>query len=62
MRRAPDDIARELMMRVEPLAAAKPVNTVIAAGRTFRWFLDESVDGSASIATRLKEKGSARSP
>ena len=56
-RRAPDDIARELMMRVEPLAALKPVNTVIAAGRTFRWFLDETVEGSASIATRLKEKG-----
>ena len=41
-RRAPDDIARELMMRVEPLAALKPVNTVIAAGRAFRWFLDET--------------------
>ena len=61
-RRAPDDIARELMMRVEPLAALKPVNTVIAAGRTFRWFLDESVDGSASIATRLKEKGIRTEP
>lgn len=61
-RRAPDDIARELMMRVEPLAALKPVNTVIAAGRTFRWFLDESVEGSASIATRLKEKGIRTEP
>ncbi|CUP41696.1 precorrin-4 C11-methyltransferase [Bacteroides xylanisolvens] len=50
------------MMRVEPLAALKPVNTVIAAGRTFRWFLDETVDGSASIATRLKEKGIRTEP
>ncbi len=61
-RRAPDDIARELMMRVEPLAALKPVNTVIAAGRTFCWFLDETVEGSASIATRLKEKGIRTEP
>lgn len=56
-RRAPDDVARELMMRVEPLAALKPVNTVIAEGRQFRWFLDEDVEGAASIAERLREKG-----
>ena len=48
-KRAPDDIARELMMRVEPLDTLKPVNSVIAAGKRFSWFLDYQVEGAKSI-------------
>lgn len=51
-KRAPDDIARELMMRVEPLDTLKPVNSVIAAGKRFSWFLDYQVEG-----LNLYEKG-----
>lgn len=55
--RAPDDIARELMMRVYPLPALKPINSLIAEGRNVIWFLDEKVNGANSISFRLKEKG-----
>ncbi len=56
-KRAPDDIARELMMRVEPLDTLKPVNSVIAAGKRFSWFLDYQVEGAKSIRKRLLEIG-----
>lgn len=56
-RLAPDDIARELMMRVEPLGALKPVNSLIAEGKPFAWFLDEETEGAISIGQRLTEKG-----
>lgn len=55
--RAPDDIARELMMRVYPLPALKPINSLIAEGGSVLWFLDENVRGAESIALRLREKG-----
>lgn len=38
--RAPDDVARELHMRVEPLGALKPVNSAIAEGKSFLWLVD----------------------
>lgn len=56
-KRAPDDIARELMMRVEPLDTLKPVNSVIAAGKRFSWFLDYQVEGAKSIRKRLLDIG-----
>lgn len=56
-RRAPDDMARELMMRVEPLGALKRVNSFIAEGKKVAWFLDKDTEGAASIAQRLSEKG-----
>ena len=56
-RRAPDDIARELMMRVEPLGALKPVNSFIAEGKKVAWFLDMDTDGASSIAERLRKRG-----
>lgn len=56
-RKAPDDLARELMMRIEPLAALKPVNSVIAEGKPFVWFLDYHQEGSDSIEKRLSDKG-----
>ena len=56
-RRAPDDIARELMMRVEPLGALKPVNSIIAEGKRFVWFLDMDMEGAESIGKRLRKKG-----
>ena len=56
-KRAPDDIARQLMMRVYPLPALKPVNSLIAEGKSVCWFIDENVDGTDSISFRLEEKG-----
>lgn len=56
-KKAPDDIARELMMRVEPLNALKPVNSIVAAGKRFLWFLDDQVEGAESIQRRLIDKG-----
>ena len=56
-RRAPDDVARELMMRVEPLGALKPVNSFIAEGKRVCWFLDMETEGAVSIGKRLSEKG-----
>lgn len=56
-RRAPDDVARELMMRVEPLGALKPVNSLIAEGKKVSWFLDMETEGAESIGKRLSEKG-----
>lgn len=56
-RRAPDDVARDLMMRVEPLGALKPVNSFIAEGKKVAWFLDEETDGASSIGERLSKKG-----
>lgn len=55
-RRAPDDVARELMMRVEPLGALKPVNSFIAEGKRVCWFLDMETEGAVSIGKRLSEK------
>ena len=56
-KKAPDDIARELMMRVGPLDALKPVNSIIAAGKRFSWFLDYQVEGAESIQKRLIDRG-----
>lgn len=61
-RRAPDDVARELMMRVEPLGALKPVNSLIAEGKKVSWFLDMETEGAESIGKRLSEKGIAFLP
>lgn len=58
-RLAPDDAARILHMRVEPLAALKPVNSAIAAGETFLWAIDPEVKGAASIRDRLSALGVA---
>ena len=55
-RHAPDDVARELMMRVEPLGALKPVNSVIAAGGACPWFLDKTTDGAEEIEKILRAK------
>ena len=49
--------ARELMMRVEPLGALKPVNSFIAEGKRVCWFLDMETEGAVSIGKRLSEKG-----
>lgn len=59
---APDDAARKLMMRIEPLSALKPVNSTIAAGNDFRWFLDPAVQGADSIRERLAAIGVASYP
>ncbi len=53
---APDDVAREMMMRVEPLGALKPVNSIIAEGKRFAWFLDEETEGFDSLGKRLLAK------
>lgn len=55
-RNAPDDLAREMMMRVEPLNALKPVNSAIAEGRKFIWFIDEKIPGAESIKERFEKK------
>ena len=56
-RLAPDDAARMLMMKVEPLWALKPVNSLIAEGKKVSWFLDMDTEGAESIRGRLSEKG-----
>lgn len=54
---APDDIARALHMRVEPLGALKPVNSAIAEGKDFLWYVDPDTDGADSIRERLSALG-----
>lgn len=56
-RLAPDDAARKLMMRIEPLSALKKVNSMIAEGKRFAWFVDPAVSGTDSIQKRLSEIG-----
>lgn len=56
-RPAPDDAARILHMRVEPLAVLKPVNSAIAAGAPVFWYVDPACDGAQSIAGRLRALG-----
>lgn len=56
-RRAPDDVARVLMMRVEPVGALKPVNSLIAENKKVLWFIDPSAEGAPSISRRLQELG-----
>ena len=56
-RKSPDDMAREMMMRIEPLDALKPVNSVIAEGRKFLWFIDKTVQGADSIKERFRKEG-----
>ena len=51
--KAPDDISRELMMRVEPLQALKPVNSLIAEGKVFAWFLDSEIPDADIIRNKL---------
>lgn len=56
---APDDAARILHMRVEPLTALKPVNSAIAGGETFLWAVDPEVKGASSIRDRFASLGVA---
>lgn len=55
--KAPDDISRELMMRVEPLQALKPVNSLIAEGKEFAWFLDTEITNADIIQDKLAKLG-----
>lgn len=56
-RPAPDDAARMLHMRVEPLSALKPVNSAIAEGAPFGWYVDPEFSGADSIEKRLSALG-----
>lgn len=56
-RAAPDDAARILHMRVEPLDALKPVNSAIAAGERVFWYLDPSAEGAGSMKARFAALG-----
>lgn len=56
-RPAPDDAARILHMRVEPLDALKPVNSAIAKGAPVFWYVDPSLAGAESIEERLRALG-----
>lgn len=55
--KAPDDISRELMMRVEPLQALKPVNSLIAEGKVFAWFLNSEIPDADIIRNKLDKLG-----
>ena len=56
-RRAPDDVARELFLRVEPLEALKPVNRAIAEGRPFAWLVDPALPFAEDVRTKLAALG-----
>lgn len=56
---APDEAARLLHMRVEPLDALKLVNSAIAEGSSFLWMVDPAADGAGSIIKRLTALGIA---
>lgn len=56
-KKAPDDIARKFMMKVEPLRALKPVNSTIACGERHVWFLDMSLQGAEAIGRSLQKEG-----
>lgn len=60
--RAPDDVARELHMRVEPLGALKPVNSAIAEGKSFLWLVDTEFPGAEAIFSRLRALGLEAKP
>lgn len=60
--RAPDDVARELHMRVEPLGALKPVNSAIAEGKSFLWLVDTEFPGAEAIFGRLRALGLEAEP
>ena len=56
-RPAPDDIARKLYMRVEPLAALKPVNSAIAEGKSFAWLVDPELPFAEEVRKKLAALG-----
>lgn len=56
-RPAPDDIARMLHMRVEPLSALKAVNSAIAEGKPFCWLIDPALPFAEDIRQRLAALG-----
>ena len=58
-RPAPDDTARVLHMRVEPLEALKPVNSAIAEGKAFLWLVDPALPFVEEIRQRLDAIGIA---
>lgn len=54
-RRAPDDLARELYMKAEPLEALKRVNSLIAEGKRCLFFLDQDRKDRLFLEERLKK-------
>lgn len=58
-RRAPDDLARMMGMKVEPLSALKPVNSAIAEGKPFGWYLDMSLSGAEALREKALSLGVA---
>ncbi len=56
-RRAPDDLARILHMRVEPLPVLKTVNSAVAEGKPFAWLVDPEADGAGDILRRMHALG-----
>lgn len=56
-RPAPDDIARQLCMRVEPLGALKAVNSAIAEGKPFVWLVDPALPFAERVKDRLRGAG-----
>ena len=46
-----------MMMRVEPLQALKPVNSLIAEGKVFAWFLDSEIPDADIIRNKLDKLG-----
>ena len=58
-RKAPDELARELYMKVEPLEALKPVNSLMAEGRKCLFFLDRELEGASFLEQRISASGVA---
>lgn len=56
-RLAPDEAARRLHMRVEPLEALKPVNSAIAEGRPFAWLVDPALPFADEALAALRSVG-----
>lgn len=56
-RLAPDDAARMLHMRVEPVGALKPVNSAIAEGKSCRWYVDSALSDAAYFKEKLEAFG-----
>lgn len=56
-RLAPDEAARRLHMRVEPLEALKPVNSAVAEGKPFAWLVDPALPCAEDVLAALKGIG-----
>ncbi len=52
---APDDIARQLHMKVEPVSALRPVNSAVAEGKRMIWFVDEALPDAEDIRHVLQK-------